>query len=163
MKTNTRRNFIIGIDVSSVALNSHTSFGLSANTTSRPNGLPIYNNVDICVLGGSCIGVFAAVRDSKLGARVALLKNKMPSMNRSYLFADNTPIFPFGYGLSYAKFEYSNPELSSPVITQGSTTTLKVNINNTGSVVGTEVVQLYINDEISSVRGQLFSLKILNE
>jgi beta-glucosidase len=85
--------------------------------------------------------------------------SKMPSMDRSYLLADNTPLYPFGFGLSYSSFEYSEPELSSPEITRGDTTVLKVKIKNTGSVAGTEVVQLYIRDEISSVVRPIIQLK----
>jgi beta-glucosidase len=85
--------------------------------------------------------------------------SKMPSMDRSYLLADNTPLYPFGYGLSYASFEYSEPELSNLEITAGDTSVLKVSLKNTGSVTGTEVVQLYIRDEVSSVVRPIIQLK----
>jgi beta-glucosidase len=85
--------------------------------------------------------------------------SKMPSMDRSYLLADNTPLYPFGFGLSYTSFQYSTPELSTLEITPGETAILKVKIENTGSVAGTEVVQLYIRDEISSVARPIIQLK----
>lgn len=60
-------------------------------------------------------------------------------------------VFPFGYGLSYTTFAYSNAEISGKQITEGTTLTVSVDIKNTGSVTGKEVVQLYIGDDKASV------------
>ncbi len=60
-------------------------------------------------------------------------------------------LFPFGYGLSYTTYEYSNPVISSKKITDASTITVSVDVKNTGSVAGKEVVQLYIGDDKASV------------
>jgi beta-glucosidase len=56
------------------------------------------------------------------------------------------PLFPFGYGLSYTKFKYSNLRLSAKSITPNDTLTVKVDVTNTGKVIGKEIVQLYVRD-----------------
>jgi beta-glucosidase len=62
----------------------------------------------------------------------------------------NGPLYPFGYGLSYTSFEYSNLEINLKTQTKG-TIDVKVDVTNTGKVKGDEVVQLYMRDKISSV------------
>jgi beta-glucosidase len=62
----------------------------------------------------------------------------------------STPLYPFGYGLAYTTFEYGKVELNAPVMKPGGTLTVKVNLKNTGSRVGTEVVQLYLRDVAAS-------------
>lgn len=56
------------------------------------------------------------------------------------------PLFPFGYGLSYTKFKYSNLRLSAKSITPNDVLTVKVDVTNTGKVTGMEIVQLYVRD-----------------
>jgi len=73
------------------------------------------------------------------------------NFKKSYLFANTTPLYPFGYGLSYTSFEYSNLQLSDTTLTSESEITIKVDLKNTGKVAGKEVVQLYIKDLIGSV------------
>ena len=85
--------------------------------------------------------------------------SQLTSQVRSYLGANNSPLYPFGYGLSYTTFGYSNPELSKSEIIPGESTVLKVLVKNTGLVAGSEVVQLYIRDEISSVVRPVIQLK----
>lgn len=70
---------------------------------------------------------------------------------KEYLFLDKGPIYPFGHGLSYGKFEYSDIKLSSSEITPNSEITASVTVTNTGKVKAKEVVQLYLKDEIGSV------------
>jgi len=57
-----------------------------------------------------------------------------------------TPLFPFGHGLSYTKFKYSNLKLSAKSITPNDTLKVKVDVTNTGKVAGKEIVQLYVRD-----------------
>lgn len=57
-----------------------------------------------------------------------------------------SPLFPFGHGLSYTKFKYSNLRVSKKSITPDQTVTVKVDVTNTGKVVGKEIVQLYVRD-----------------
>ncbi len=59
------------------------------------------------------------------------------------------PLFPFGHGLSYTAFDYGRPSLSTKVLSEGSTIELIVGISNTGSVRGSETVQIYVRDEKS--------------
>ena len=60
-------------------------------------------------------------------------------------------LYPFGYGLSYTKYEYSNLVLSSKVCDKHDNITVRVDVTNSGMYDGTEIVQLYINDKVSSV------------
>jgi len=64
--------------------------------------------------------------------------------NRTYRYFGGKPLYPFGYGLSYSKFEYSNLKLSSNDLTAGDSLTADVDVKNTSGPDGDEVVQLYI-------------------
>ncbi len=75
--------------------------------------------------------------------------NHKPSRQRSYLFQDSTPLFPFGYGLSYTTFRYANLRLTPPKIKPTGTVTVSVEVTNTGQRPGDEVVQLYVHDLLS--------------
>ena len=77
--------------------------------------------------------------------------NHKPSARRGYLFEEATPLYPFGFGLSYTDFEIGAPTLSSPTIAAGQGVTVRVPVTNTGSMAGDEVVQVYLRDTISSV------------
>lgn len=85
--------------------------------------------------------------------------NHRPSARRGYLFDETTPLFPFGYGLSYTIFELSHPTLDKETITVGESTRLRVTVKNTGSCSGAQVVQLYIRDLVSSVTRPIRELK----
>ena len=76
-----------------------------------------------------------------------------------YLDVDNTPLFPFGYGLSYSSFEYFNLKLSEYKMNEGGTIKASVSIKNTSKYDGTEIVQLYIQDLVGSVTRPLKELK----
>jgi len=65
---------------------------------------------------------------------------------RYYDKKDVEPLFPFGHGLSYTKFKYSNLKLSSKKISPDGTLKVKVDVTNTGKVTGKEIVQLYVRD-----------------
>jgi beta-glucosidase len=73
-----------------------------------------------------------------------------PSARRGYLFSSVEPLFPFGHGLSYTTFAYSNLRLDREKIAAGETATLSVEITNTGERAGDEVVQLYVHDLLST-------------
>ncbi|MDG6079260.1 beta-glucosidase [Erythrobacter litoralis] len=77
--------------------------------------------------------------------------NYKPSARRGYLFDEVTPLYPFGYGLSYSSFTMGAPTLSSATIAAGQGVTVRVSVTNTGAMAGDEVVQVYLRDEISSV------------
>lgn len=82
------------------------------------------------------------------------------NFKKDYLFSDFTPLYPFGYGLSYTTFEYTKPQLSDSILTASNgKITLQVHIENTGKYKGKEVVQLYIKDIIGSVVRPMKELK----
>lgn len=76
-----------------------------------------------------------------------------------YLDAGNSPLFPFGYGLSYTTFEYSNLNLASDKLTAQDTLSISFTLKNTGKYDGTEVVQLYVQDKVGSVTRPVKELK----
>jgi len=82
-----------------------------------------------------------------------------PSAKRGYLFDPAEPLFPFGFGLSYTKFSYGKPTLSSTSIPSSGSTKVNVDVTNTGDRAGDEVVQLYIHHEVSSVTQPVKILK----
>ncbi len=77
----------------------------------------------------------------------------------NYLDVPNSPLFPFGYGLSYTTFEYSPMTLSSNAMNAGGTINATVTVTNTGKVEGTEVVQFYIRDMVGSIARPVQELK----
>jgi len=85
--------------------------------------------------------------------------NYKPSARRGYLFDDVSPLFAFGYGLSYTTFSIENPRLSKKKIATTGSTQLTVDVTNTGKRAGSEVVQLYIRDLVSSVTRPVKELK----
>ena len=74
-----------------------------------------------------------------------------PTAKRGYLFSDKSPLFPFGYGLSYTTFKYSNLRMADASIASSGATSVAVDVTNTGDRPGDEVVQMYIREEVSSV------------
>jgi beta-glucosidase len=76
-----------------------------------------------------------------------------------YIDVENTPLYPFGYGLSYSKFEYSDLTLSDASFSKNGKIVVSVKVKNTGKVTGKEVVQLYIRDLIGSVTRPVKELK----
>lgn len=76
-----------------------------------------------------------------------------------YLDAGNSPLFPFGYGLSYTTFEYSNLSLASDKLTAQDTLSISFTLKNTGKYDGTEVVQLYVQDKVGSITRPVKKLK----
>ncbi|GGC95295.1 beta-glucosidase [Thalassobacillus devorans] len=76
-----------------------------------------------------------------------------------YLDIPNEPLFPFGYGLSYSQFEYSDLEISSETITAADRLSVSVIVTNTGDLTGEEVVQLYIRDHVGQVVRPMKELK----
>jgi beta-glucosidase len=85
--------------------------------------------------------------------------NRKPTARRGYLFTRKEPLFPFGHGLSYTTFEYSNSKISPAQIGTGEQARVSVRVTNTGKRAGDEVVQLYIRDLVSSVTRPVLELK----
>ena len=74
--------------------------------------------------------------------------------NRTYRYYTGTPLYGFGYGLSYTRFSYSNLKLSKPILRAGESLTAEVEVKNTGSRAGDEVAQLYLVPPVSASGAQ---------
>lgn len=85
--------------------------------------------------------------------------NRKPTARRGYLGGDTSPLYPFGFGLSYTTFDIGAPRLAKARIGQGETVKVEIDVANTGKVAGDEVVQLYIHDETASVTRPVLELK----
>jgi len=77
--------------------------------------------------------------------------NYKPSARRGYLADDVSPLYPFGFGLSYTTFSFDNPRLEKSLIRAHESTSISIDVKNTGQRSGDEVVQMYIRDVVSSV------------
>jgi beta-glucosidase len=91
--------------------------------------------------------------------QLPLYYNRKPTARRGYLFANKEPLFPFGFGLSYTTFGYSNLKISPAKIGPADKATVSVTVTNTGKRAGDEIVQLYIRDLVSSVTRPIMELK----
>ncbi len=90
---------------------------------------------------------------------VPVFYNYKPSARRGYLFDDVSPLYAFGYGLSYTTFKLENARLTKQRIARNGSTQVLVDVTNTGKREGAEVVQLYIRDLVSSVTRPVKELK----
>lgn len=80
-----------------------------------------------------------------------------------YLDMPNTALYPFGYGLSYTTFEYSDFKLNSASLSMNSTVTASVTVKNTGKYAGEETVQWYVRDLVGSITRPIKELKGFNK
>jgi beta-glucosidase len=85
--------------------------------------------------------------------------NYKPSARRGYLFDNVSPLYAFGYGLSYTTFAVQNVRLEKKKIKRNGTTRVRADVTNTGKRAGTEVVQMYVRDRVSSVTRPIKELK----
>ena len=76
-----------------------------------------------------------------------------------YSDVEKTPLYPFGYGLSYTTFEYSNLKINKKTFSKGEKVEVSVDLKNTGKVTGKEIAQLYLQDEFASVVRPVKELK----
>jgi beta-glucosidase len=85
---------------------------------------------------------------------------KSPAKFKSnYIDISNDPLYPFGYGLSYTTFNYSDVKLSKTKLKGNETLTATVTVTNTGKLAGEDVVQLYISDPVASISRSVKELK----
>jgi beta-glucosidase len=82
-----------------------------------------------------------------------------PSRFREYVNSNSTPLYPFGFGLSYTSFDYNNLELSSREIGVDNSVRVSITLKNTGDREGDEIVQLYIHDLVSLPTRPVMELK----
>lgn len=85
--------------------------------------------------------------------------NHKPSSKHNYVDEKNTPLYAFGHGLSYSTFEYSSLKITPESISPDASVTVSVQVKNTSETAGTEVVQLYVRDEVGSVTTPVKALK----
>lgn len=91
--------------------------------------------------------------------QVPMFYNQKPSgYHKKYLFGQDGPLFPFGFGLSYTTFEYGEPIVDKASISVGESIRVSVSVGNTGTRRGVEIVQFYLRDEYSSVTRPLKEL-----
>ncbi len=91
--------------------------------------------------------------------QLPIFYNHKPTARRGYLFDTTRPLYPFGFGLSYTTFALSPPRLGQAEILTTDRVAVEVDVENTGPVVGDEVVQLYLRDDVSSVTRPMLELK----
>jgi beta-glucosidase len=91
--------------------------------------------------------------------QLPIFYNRKPTAKRGYLFTSKEPLFPFGFGLSYTTFEYSDLAISPAQIPANGQAKVSVKVTNTGKRAGDEIVQLYIRDLVSSVTRPVMELK----
>jgi beta-glucosidase len=92
--------------------------------------------------------------------------NDLPSIddynvrnNRTYQYFTGAALYPFGYGLSYTTFSYSNLQISSGSISPNGSVTVSADVKNTGTRAGDEVAQLYVRDTVASIQRPIKELK----
>ncbi len=106
------------------------------------------------------VGHVPVTHDYKPVARGYYLNPGSPeNPGRDYVFSTPEPLFEFGFGLSYTTFEYTDLKVEKDTFQVGEPVALSVTIKNTGTRKGKEVVQLYVNDKISSTTTPLKALK----
>jgi beta-glucosidase len=78
---------------------------------------------------------------------------------QDYVFSSTAPLFPFGFGLSYTTFDYSNMKVSADQFTKNEKIEISVDVKNNGTVEGKEVVQMYLGNKVNSVSTPVIALK----
>jgi beta-glucosidase len=84
---------------------------------------------------------------------------KTPASRRGYVFGDNSPLFPFGFGLSYTSFSFRKPVASRATLSPTGTVTVSIEVKNEGNRDGGTVVQCYVHHPVSSVVQPVILLK----
>jgi beta-glucosidase len=111
------------------------------------------------LLGDINPGAKLAVTVVRNEGQIPYFYNHKPSARRGYLFDDKGPLFPFGYGLSYTQFEISEPRPSKMRYARDDAIEVSVDVRNTGTRHGDEVIQLYITRTDLSVSRPVLELK----
>jgi beta-glucosidase len=97
------------------------------------------------------VGQIPIYYSTKNTGRPAPESDEFQKFRSNYLDSPNSPLLPFGYGLSYTQFEYSDFKLDKQSIGQGESISATVTVANTGNFDGEEVVQLYVKDMVRSI------------
>ena len=130
-----------GLGVADVLFGTYNPSGKLPITFPRNIGqVPIYYNI-------------------KNTGRPIPVENPKEDYKSNYIDSPNTPLYSFGYGLSYTTFKYSEISLSSSLISPTDSILVSVDITNSGNYDGHEVVQLYIHDKVGSITRPIKELK----
>ncbi|MCC5995879.1 MAG: glycoside hydrolase family 3 C-terminal domain-containing protein [Oceanicaulis sp.] len=117
------------------------------------------NAVADVVFGAVNPGGRLPVTFARSAGHLPVFYNQKPTARRGYLLDDVSPLFPFGFGLSYTTFEISEPRFDRPTISVGETAIVEVDVRNTGNREGDEVVQLYVRDDVATITRPVLELK----
>ncbi len=104
------------------------------------------------------VGQIPIYYSNKTTGRPALT-SEFEKFKSNYLDAPNAPLFPFGYGLSYTEFEYSDIKASSQTLNADGKISVSATVSNTGNFDGEEIVQLYTHDLVRSITPPVMELK----
>jgi beta-glucosidase len=105
------------------------------------------------------IPVYYAHKNTGRPATEAGTKQFAESFKSVYIDEPNSPLFPFGFGLSYTRFAYANLQIARPILNMNDSLSVTVEVTNTGDRAGAEVVQLYVRDLVGSVTRPVRELK----
>lgn len=97
--------------------------------------------------------------NSKMTGRPAKNQFKASGYSSSYVDIRNAPLFPFGYGLSYTEFEYSDLKVLTPEVPLGGVVKVSVKVKNVGKRDGVDVAQLYVRDLVAETTRPVRELK----
>ena len=97
--------------------------------------------------------------NSKNTGRPPKSQFKAQGYSSSYVDIQNAPLFPFGYGLSYSEFEYSDLKVLTPTVELGGVVKVSVKVTNKGKVAGDDVAQLYVHDVVAETTRPVRELK----
>ena len=106
-----------------------------------------------------CVGQVPLHYDAKRTGRPLLNPKSKTKYVSRYMHTPNAPLFPFGYGLSYTEFEYSDLQVLTPQVKLGGNVKVSVKITNTGKVAGEDVAQLYVRDLVAETTRPVRQLK----
>jgi len=111
------------------------------------------------ILGRANPGGKLPVSIARSVGQLPIFYNHKPTARRGYLFDETSPLYPFGFGLSYTTFDISAPRLARASISNGESVQVEIEVSNTGTRAGDEVVQLYVRDDHASITRPVNELK----
>jgi len=117
------------------------------------------NAVADVLFGRSSPGGKLPVSIARNAGQLPIFYNRKPTARRGYLFDTTAPLYPFGFGLGYTRFELGAPRLARASIRADEKVKVSVDVANTGRRAGDEVVQLYVRDDAASVTRPVIELK----
>ena len=106
-----------------------------------------------------CVGQIPIHYNMKRTGRPRKSPTNNEKYSSRYMHTPNEPLFPFGYGLSYTKFEYSDLQVLTPMVKKGDTVKVSVKVKNTGKYDGADVAQLYVHDLVAETTRPVRELK----